>query len=78
MGRLLLEQNLNWFLDFVQVRVFLEIVYAFIIEKYQDYVTELATFKNYNLRSAFYINTNWVSQILSTSQNTSSNLRNIF
>lgn len=31
----------------VQVRVFLEIVYAFVIEKYQDYVTELATFKNY-------------------------------
>lgn len=51
------------FLDLVQVRVFLEIVYAFIIEKYQDYVTELATFKNYELRSAFYINTNWVSQI---------------
>lgn len=41
------------FLDLVQVRVFLEIVYAFIIEKYQDYVTELATFKNYDLRSAF-------------------------
>lgn len=43
-------------------RVCLEIGDAFIIEKYQDYITELATFKNTDLRSAFCINVNWVSQ----------------
>lgn len=31
-------------------RVFLEIGDAFIVEKYQDYITELATFKNTDLR----------------------------
>lgn len=42
--------------------VCLEIGYAFIIEKYQDYITELATFKNYRPEVSICINANWFSQ----------------